>query len=99
MLGQPLTDTCLVLLLLGGLAAPAAAQAPAPAAGTDPLPEGAVARLGSARFWHGADIRALAFAPGDKFLASYGLDNAVCVWDASGKLLRRIPIPRPSAVE
>jgi RNA polymerase sigma factor (sigma-70 family) len=59
----------------------------------DPLPDGAVARLGSARFW--ADCRwveATAFALGDQRLVTFARDNKVRLWDAAtGKLLHAYP--------
>src|SRR5947209_620352 len=82
---------CLSLVL--GLSAARAQEAPrAPAA--DALPPGAVARLGDGSLWHGADIRAVAFAPGRNVLASHGSDDKVCLWHAvTGKLLRRLDVP------
>ena len=35
----------------------------------DPLPEGAVARVGTLRLYHGSSFTALAYAPGGKVLA------------------------------
>jgi WD40 repeat protein len=59
------------------------------------LPPGAVARLGSVHFWHGTPIRALAFAPGERLLASWGQDDRICVWEtATGKLVRSLTVPR-----
>src|SRR5262249_37453263 len=61
----------------------------------DPLPEGAIQRLGTLRFRHGGGtINALLVSPDGKTLVShtyYGSRTA-CVWDlASGKLLHQFP--------
>src|SRR5213592_2179547 len=57
----------------------------------DPLPDGAVARLGSIRLRHADHIVFVAVLPGGKsVLAAGGQDRTVRVWDlASGKELRR----------
>jgi RNA polymerase sigma factor (sigma-70 family) len=63
----------------------------------DPLPENALARLGTIRFRHGETIGKIVFSLDGKMLASGGMNaevnalrNTVCIWDrASGKLLRR----------
>src|SRR5579871_2464202 len=56
----------------------------------DPLPEGAVARLGTMRFRHGAEVRSVAFSPDGKTLAWSGQDNSVRIWEiATGKEIRR----------
>ncbi|HTU89884.1 MAG TPA: sigma-70 family RNA polymerase sigma factor [Gemmataceae bacterium] len=78
---------------------PAAKAVPKPAAERpqvrldrfgDPLPEGAVARLGTVRLRHGGEVRSVAFAPDGKTLASGGQDNTVRIWEiASGKEIRR----------
>jgi RNA polymerase sigma factor (sigma-70 family) len=72
---------------------------PPPAARTDrhgdPLPDGAVARVGTVRFRQGGGyVNRLLPSPDGKVLVSgsyYG-EASVCVWDlASGKLLRQFP--------
>jgi WD40 repeat protein len=57
----------------------------------DPLPVGAIARLGTARFRPGKLIRVLAFAPDGRTLAGT-VDSRFIVWDvASGRELRAFP--------
>lgn len=55
----------------------------------DPLPAGALARLGSARLRHGDRIVSVGFRLDGKVLMSAGYDGQVRFWDVqSGKLLR-----------
>ncbi len=58
----------------------------------DPLPEGAIARLGTLRFRHPLWVSALAYTADEKTLVSACWDGGVRVWDPeTGKELRCFP--------
>jgi RNA polymerase sigma factor (sigma-70 family) len=63
----------------------------------DPLPQGAVVRLGTVRWRHGGPVYFLALPADGKTAVSAANDRFVRVWDrATGKELRRFgPGPRP----
>jgi RNA polymerase sigma factor (sigma-70 family) len=58
----------------------------------DPLPEGAVARLGTMRFRHIGDVISVAYSPDGKVIASgQRNEGPIILWDAAtGKELRRL---------
>ena len=57
----------------------------------DPLPYGAIARLGTNRFNHAYNVGPVAFTPDGNTIISYGGDGLARVWDvATGRLLRSI---------
>jgi RNA polymerase sigma factor (sigma-70 family) len=57
----------------------------------DPLPKGAVARLGSDRLRHAGPVEALCFSADGKVLVSASWDKTARLWDAAtGKELRRL---------
>lgn len=83
-----------LLLAAGGLTNSMVAGAPPEAndAHGDPLPPGALARLGTVRFRHGKGIEAIAYSPDGKTIASAGTGGSLVLHDATtGKRLRTFP--------
>jgi RNA polymerase sigma factor (sigma-70 family) len=83
---------------LPGAAGPAATPEPTAQPRTDrsgdPLPEGALARLGTTRFRHGYRIYSLAVSRDGRRLVSRGLDSAIRVWDpATARELNALRLP------
>jgi WD40 repeat protein len=82
-----------LLALLAVASAGAAPRRPVDSYG-DPLPDGAVARLGTSRLCHQGAF-ALVFAPDGKALASLADDGSVRHWEvATGKELAEARLPR-----
>jgi WD40 repeat protein len=84
-------------LILALTASPVAWALPPPEAPRldalgDPLPPGAVARIGTARLRGGVAIGALPSADG-KLLVTTDEDRLVSLWDADGKEVRRFLVP------
>jgi WD40 repeat protein len=62
----------------------------------DPLPAGAVARLGSGRLRADGAVQCLAFTPDGKALISGGFSRHLTFWDtATGRELRRLDVAAP----
>jgi RNA polymerase sigma factor (sigma-70 family) len=58
----------------------------------DPLPPGAVARMGTVRLRSGNTVNSVAWAPDGKLLASAGEGHLIQLWDpTSGKEVARLP--------
>jgi WD40 repeat protein len=58
----------------------------------DPLPDGAIARLGTARWRHGDFVTSLAYSPDGKTIATSGVGRTLVLWDAAtGKEVRVFP--------
>src|SRR4051794_4124675 len=90
----------LAVLLAGPLSAQPGTTSALDQEGTT-LPKGAIARLGSARFRHGAGIRALAYAPDGETVASLCQFGVLNVWDSCTGELRhqsRHKLERPAAL-
>ena len=79
------------LLLLASLslgAAPPTNDPPRPDAFGDPLPPGALARMGTLRLRHASPVAAVVYAPDGSFVAAGGLERAIRLWNpAKGKEL------------
>lgn len=93
----------LLAVLPGGASArePLPARKPVPRADRfgDPLPEGAIARLGSKRLMHAGSVMRVGLSRDASRIISEGDDYTVCVWDAnSGKLLASLQLPEPDFV-
>src|SRR5262249_57664947 len=65
----------------------------------DPLPPGAVARVGSLRLWLGGQFNALAYSPDGKAVAACGYDSIIPLWDPStGRQVRPLRGQKPGSV-
>lgn len=76
---------------------PASARKPAKADRyDDPLPEGAIARLGTVRLLQRQGALGVAFSPDGKMLATTGWGEAIHLWELpGGKLIRRFVGSKP----
>lgn len=97
--------SALVLLIAAGAACsqapePIAAPPRATDAAGDPLPEGAVARMGTLRWRHGGPVHFVGFVADGREVVSASLDGQIHVWEAAtGKELRRWRWYQPQAFD
>jgi WD40 repeat protein len=61
----------------------------------EPLPKGAIRRLGTTRFRHADNITAISYSADGTLLVTASIERTVCVWDAkSGKKTSEFAVPR-----
>jgi WD40 repeat protein len=83
----------IAIIILAGSAMPAWSQSPAKDRHGDPLPPGAVARLGTAAFHHDAGILGVALSSDKKLLAVTCNNSLLAIWDVPGrKMLKQFKI-------
>src|SRR5947209_20296476 len=80
---RPLASLLLTLCAVPVLATAAQGQAPRLDRYGDPLPEGAVVRLGTERFQGNHSVSSVVFSPDGRLLASGNWDMAIRVWDTT----------------
>jgi WD40 repeat protein len=88
--GAMLLLTAAIIANSGALSAE---SAPVDAFG-DPLPPGAIARMGTVCLRHGSQVYTIAYSPDGKLLASGSAHGELRLWDpATGKLVQRLVDP------
>src|SRR5262249_3679627 len=71
---------------------PQSGRGDSPAKFVDPLPPGAIARLGTTRLRHADSVSSIQFSPDGKILASAGFDRTVRFWDPATGAPRGQPL-------
>jgi WD40 repeat protein len=80
--------------LFSFLGIPLVNAADTPKTPDDPLPDGALVRIGTSRLRHAGSAIIVAWAPDNKTLASGGNDHVARLWDAAtGKEIRHFKVP------
>lgn len=96
-----IANVLFTLALIGTLwTGNARAQPPLTDLHGDPLPSGAVLRLGTVRFRHAQTVTTVVFSPNGKTVATGGYDESIRLWDAAtGKPIRAWATPHRYGVQ
>ena len=82
----------MALTVLGHNSAPAQTKADE---NGDPLPAGAIARMGTLRWRHADAVNYVAYTPDGKMVLTAGQDNVIKLWERdSGKEIRRLVLAK-----
>src|SRR5262245_36490671 len=92
------TSSALSVFLLLATVVTSAAQEPRKDVYGDPIPTGAISRIGTIRLRNSGELSKVAFSPDGKLLVTSAPNSPLKVWDATtGAPVREIPLPRDDA--